>query len=351
MNQQEIMLLKSKFIPLLSILYLFGCSSDNVNLKFDTILGNAQGTTYSIILVGEKEKITKFQIDSILQGFDRAVSNYIPNSLVSKFNSSKDTISFIDSSGYFKNCLIKSQFVYDRSDGAFDPSVFPLVDAWGFFDNRKSPLTKSSADSILSFVSYQKDKLFHYEFINERISFTKVDPRFKLDFNAIAQGYAVDVLANFIRKKGYTNFYVELGGEVFVSGINRENENWKIGIDTPTNTSKQRVISEILSVSNEAIATSGNYRKFYEYKGKKYAHTIDPNTGLQVTHNLLSATVIASDCATADAFATAFMVLGKYKTLKFLEQNPDLKLAIYLIYDENGETKSYSSHVSKIAAQ
>ena len=345
------MLLKSKLLSLSVSLFLLSCSSNKTDQKFSTIEGEAQGTTYSIILVGEKGEIKKDQIDSILQGFDRAVSNYLPNSLIGKFNSSKDTISFIDSCGYFKNCLIKSQFVYDNSKGAFDPSVFPLVVAWGFFDNRKSPLSKDSADLILPYISYQKDKLFSYEFINNQISFKKFDSRFKLDFNAIAQGYAVDVLANFIRQKGYTNFYVELGGEVYVSGLNRENEKWKIGIDLPTNTSKERVISEVLSVSNQAIATSGNYRKFYEYKGKKYAHTIDPKTGLQVVHNLLSATVIATDCATADGFATAFMVMGKNKTIDFLEQNSDLNLSVYLIYDENGQVKSYTSEKSKNVAR
>ena len=178
--------------------------------------------------------------------------------------------------------------------------------------------------------------------------FTKKDKRVKLDFNAIAQGYAVDVLAEFIREKGYSNFYIELGGEVYVSGLNRENQKWKIGIDTPVSSSKERSISEVLSISNEAIATSGNYRKFYEVKGKKYAHTIDPKTGLQVTHNLLSATVIAKDCATADGFATAFMVMGKEKTIAFLKQNRDLGLTVYLIYNEKGSMKSYASDSSKL---
>ena len=158
----------------------------------------------------------------------------------------------------------------------------------------------------------------------------------------------VDVLAEFIREKGYSNFYIELGGEVYVSGLNRENQKWKIGIDTPESSSKERSISEVLSISNEAVATSGNYRKFYEVKGKKYAHTIDPKTGLQVTHNLLSATVIAKDCTTADGFATAFMVMGKEKTMAFLKQNRDLGLTVYLIYNEKGRMKSYASDSSKL---
>lgn len=342
------MLLKSNIFLVSLVFFFCQCSSNPNRQDFSTITGKAQGTTYSIILIGPNAKITKNQIDSILQGFDAVLSSYVSTSLISKFNSAEDTIFFSDSSAYFKNCLIKSQFIYDRSSGAFDPTVFPLIDAWGFFKNQKTPLSKSNADSILPFVSYEKDKLFTYEFKDNLLYLTKKDKRVKLDFNAIAQGYAVDVLAEFIRGKGYSNFYIELGGEVYVSGLNRENKKWKIGIDTPVSSSKERTISEVLSISNEAIATSGNYRKFYEVKGKKYAHTIDPKTGLQVTHNLLSATVIAKDCATADGFATAFMVMGKEKTIAFLKDNHDLGLTVYLMYDDKGHIKSYASDKSKL---
>jgi thiamine biosynthesis lipoprotein len=342
------MLSKSSFFLVFIVLLFCKCSNNNNPPKFYTISGKAQGTSYSIILVGPDLKISKDQIDSILQSFDAVLSTYVRTSLISKFNSAAGTIFFSDSSAYFKNCLLKSQFIFERSKGAFDPTVFPLIDAWGFFKNQKTPLSKVAADSILPFVSFEKDKLFSYKFKNNLLYFTKKDKRVKLDFNAIAQGYAVDVLAEFIREKGYSNFYIELGGEVYVSGLNRENQKWKIGIDTPVSSSKERSISEVLSISNEAVATSGNYRKFYEVKGKKYAHTIDPKTGLQVTHNLLSATVIAKDCATADGFATAFMVMGKEKTIAFLKQNRDLGLTVYLIYNEKGSMKSYASDSSKL---
>ena len=342
------MLLKSKF-SLVSLVFLFCQCSSNLSRKdFSTIKGKAQGTTYSIILLGPESNISKNQIDSILHDFDTVLSSYVSTSLLSQFNSVEGSIVFPDSSAFFKKCLIKSQFIYDRSHGAFDPTVFPLIDAWGFFKNQKTPLSKANADSILPFVSFEKDKLFSYEFKDNLLYLTKKDKRVKLDFNAIAQGYAVDVLAEFIRGKGYSNFYIELGGEVYVSGLNRENKKWKIGIDTPVSSSKERSISEVLSISNEAIATSGNYRKFYEVKGKKYAHTIDPKTGLQVTHNLLSATVIAKDCATADGFATAFMVMGKEKTIAFLKENRDLSLTVYLMFDDKGRIKSYVSDKSKL---
>jgi thiamine biosynthesis lipoprotein len=342
------MSLKSNFFLVILALLFWKCSSHDNNQNFYTISGKAQGTTYSIILIGPNDTITKNQITTILENFDSVLSTYVSSSNISKFNSADNTIEFSDSNFYFKNCLLKSQFIYERSQGAFDPTVFPLIDAWGFFKNQKTPLSKAAADSILPYVSFEKDKLFSYKFKNNLLYFTKKDKRVKLDFNAIAQGYAVDVLAEFIREKGYSNFYIELGGEVYVSGLNRENQKWKIGIDTPVSSSKERSISEVLSISNEAIATSGNYRKFYEVKGKKYAHTIDPKTGLQVTHNLLSATVIAKDCATADGFATAFMVMGKEKTIAFLKQNRDLGLTVYLIYNEKGSMKSYASDSSKL---
>jgi FAD:protein FMN transferase len=344
------MLSKSSFFLVILALLFWKCSSNN-NQDFYTISGKAQGTTYSIILIGQDVTITKNQITTILKNFDSVLSTYVSSSNISKFNSADNSIEFSDSNFYFKNCLLKSQFIYNRSQGAFDPTVFPLIDAWGFFKDQKTPLTKAAADSILPYVSYEKDKLFTYKFKNNLLYFTKKDKRVKLDFNAIAQGYAVDVLAEFIRGKGYSNFYIELGGEVYVSGLNRENKKWKIGIDTPVSTSKKRSISEVLSISNEAVATSGNYRKFYEVKGKKYAHTIDPKTGLQVTHNLLSATVIAKDCATADGFATAFMVMGKEKTIAFLKENRDLGLTVYLMYDDMGRIKSYASDKSKLLPQ
>lgn len=345
------MLSKSSFFLVILALLFCKCSSNDTSQKFYTISGKAQGTTYSIILIGQDVTITKNQITTILENFDSVLSTYVSSSNISQFNSADNTIEFSDSSSYFKNCLLKSQFIYDLSQGAFDPTVFPLIVAWGFFKNQKTPLSKAAADSILPYVSFEKDKLFSYKFKNNLLYFTKKDKRVKLDFNSIAQGYAVDVIAEFVRGKGYSNFYIELGGEVYVSGLNRENQKWKIGIDTPVSNSEERSISEVLSISNEAVATSGNYRKFYEVKGKKYAHTIDPKTGLQVTHNLLSATVIAKDCATADGFATAFMVMGKEKTMAFLKQNRDLGLTVFLMYDDKGRIKSYASDKSKLLPQ
>lgn len=249
-----------------------------------------------------------------------------------------DTITLSDSKGYFKECYEESVNIYELTDGAFDPSVYPLVEGWGFLKNLETPLSDSKVDSILQFVSLEKGK-FHNVFFNEnKIHFAKKDARFKLDFNAIAQGLAVDKLAEFIASRGHRNFYVEIGGELIVKGKNRTDENWKIGIDVPKDQTNQksdgtRQLENVISVTNRAIATSGNYRKYYIKDGKKYPHTLDPRTGYPVSHSMLSATVISDKCSTSDAYATVFMVIGLEKTKEFLEDHPELDLDVYLLYD------------------
>jgi thiamine biosynthesis lipoprotein len=175
----------------------------------------------------------------------------------------------------------------------------------------------------------------------------KAKPEIKLDFNAIAQGYTVDVLANYLESKGINNYLVELGGELKAKG-KKENENWKVGIDKPDEkATSERKLEAVINLNNKALATSGNYRKFYEESGQKFSHIIDPRTGYPAKQNLLSATVIADDGITADAYATAFMVMGLKKSIQFLEDNKDLKLEVYFIYDDNGIWKTYASESLK----
>lgn len=256
--------------------------------------------------------------------------------MISRINALEKKGEFIDSTGYFKECYEESIEIFVLSNGAFDASVFPLVKGWGFMQNLETPLDKSKVDSILKFVSSEKDKHHSVSFNGNRISFNKKDYRFMLDFNAIAQGLAVDKLAEFIESRGHKNFYVEIGGELIVKGKNRSGEKWKIGIDVPKEKMKEdgiRQLESVLSITDKAIATSGNYRKYYEKDGKKYAHSLDPRTGYPVNHTLLSATVVADKCSTADAYATVFMVLGLEKSKLFLEEHPEINLDIYLLYD------------------
>jgi thiamine biosynthesis lipoprotein len=338
------MSLKNSALVIISFLVLFSCGENSQKSeKFEVIQGEAQGTTYTIQLVGEGEKINKKEIDQLLNEFDASLSTYKSKSDISNFNNAGFYYAFPDKEKYFKSCLEKSQLVYDFSNGSFDPTVFTLIDAWGFYKEVKTPLLKKEqADSILKFVSFEKDKLLVYKFQNDSVILFKRDERLKLDFNAIAQGLAVDFMAKLIAKKGYKNFYIELGGEIRVAGTNKEGNKWRIGIDTPK-TKGERSIQEVIQVSNKSVATSGNYRKFYEVNGVKYGHTIDPKTGMQAQQTLLSATVVMDECALADGFATAFMVMGIEKTKEFLKKNKRLGIEVLLIYNEKGKFKTYST--------
>lgn len=338
------MSLKNSALVIISFLVLLSCAENSQKSeKFEVIQGEAQGTTYTIQLVGEGEKITKNEIDQLFNEFDASLSTYKSKSEITKFNNTELNHAFPDNENYFISCLEKSQLVYDLSEGAFDPTVFPLIDAWGFYKEVKTPLLKKEqADSILKFVSFEKNKLLVYKLQNDSVFLYKRDNRVKLDFNAIAQGLAVDFMAKLIASKGYKNFYIELGGEIRVAGTNKEGNKWRIGIDTPKSKG-ERSIQEVIEVSNKSVATSGNYRKFYEVNGVKYGHTIDPKTGMQAQQTLLSATVVMDECALADGFATAFMVLGLEKTKEFLKKNKKLGIEVLLIYNEKGKFKTYST--------
>ena len=345
-KRKQLVRIYKSTISLLFIFILTGCGSDKVvkEIEGHVFQGETQGTTYQIILAEEEANFTNAEIKSILAGFDMSLSTYVDSSIISKINSTENLIDLVDSSRYFKRCYNESKLVFLSSNGAFDPSVFPLVEGWGFMKNLETPLSKTSVDSILKFVSFEDEKFHSIEFDNDTILATKKDKRFKLDFNAIAQGLSVDVLTEFISSRGHKNFYVEIGGEMRVKGTNRSGQNWKIGIDVPkedTSSNGVRQLENVLSFSNKAIATSGNYRKFYVKDGKKYAHTLDPRTGNPVEHSLLSATVISKNCSTADAYATVFMVIGLEETKKFIKNHPELGLEVYLLYDDNNSIKRY----------
>lgn len=295
-------------------------------------MGEAQGTTYTVTLVDSEVSVSRAELDSIFKEFDYSLSTYKSNSLISQLNEVADSITVTDTFGYFGACYQLSRHVYDVTGGAFDPSVFPLIKGYGFMDDLETPLSDSLRLALLNVVSFEKDKLHQVYFKDDKVSYTKQSPEFKLDFNAIAQGLSVDVVADHLDKKGIKNYYIEVGGEIRVAGNNKDGIPWRIGIDVPKEVASEvREIENVLSVSNKAIATSGNYRKFYEKDGKKYAHTIDPKTGLPVRHSLLSATVIANSCALADAYATAFMVVGADSALQLIEANPELEIECYLL--------------------
>lgn len=317
------------------ILLFTGCNPNKKSLI--KVEGNAQGTTYHISYFSDDEVNHKIAIDSLLKEIDASMSTWLPTSIISRINNN-DTSVTVDQ--YFIDVFKKSLEVSQKTDGLFDITVGPLVNSWGFGITKKNTQDSSTIDSLLHFVGYKMLKL-------EGNKIIKAKPEIKIDFNAIAQGYSVDVLANYFESKGIDNYLVELGGELKAKG-KKDNENWKVGIDKPDEkATAERKLEAIINLDNKALATSGNYRKFFEENGQKFSHIIDPRTGYPARQNLLSATVIADDCITADAYATAFMVMGLQKSIQFLEVNEDLKLEVYFIYDDNGNLKTHASESLK----
>lgn len=319
-------------------LFIFISCTPKTEDKSATITGEAQGTTYTIILVDNHAGIKKAAIDSILHDFDEALSTYLPSSVISQINEADSTIKIDDPFGYFQRCFEVAYDVYSKTEGAFDPTVYPLVDAWGFKDKVETPLDSAQVQNLCELISFEKNNLYEINF-SESISVIKKNAGLKFDFNAIAQGYSVDVVAEYLESKGIKDYYVEIGGELRVAGKNRDGVDWRIGIDSPIADPDTRELENILNVTDKAVATSGNYRNFYEKDGVKYAHTLNPKTGWPVNHSLLSATVVTSSCSLADAYATAFMVVGVDEALQIVKNSGD-DLEVYLLYaDEKGDLK------------
>lgn len=325
------------------LLFLLSCAPQkSVPDKDITFSGYTQGTTYTIIVAEDSVHFQQEEIDQLLAEFDTILSTYIPASEISKLNASESGYAFKDSHAFFKNCYTISQDVYNNSTGLFDPSVYPLVKEWGFFDKSEHVPDQQVIDSILQFTGFEHAKHHTVLFEGDSVKFKKKDPRFKLDFNGIAQGYSVDVIADFIESRGHANYYVEIGGELRVKGVNKEGKQWSIGIDTPTEGNEEHSVMTAVSITDCGMATSGNYRNFFEKDGKKYGHTLYPETGKPIATDVLSATVVAENAALADAYATVFLILGKEKGLKFLEKNKSLK--VLLIYvDSANQLKIYTT--------
>lgn len=328
-----------------SVFILYSCTQQNDDsLKGFTLSGKTQGTTYSIILAEDKINFEQSEIDELLAKFDTIMSTYIQESHISKLNNAVFRYAFRDSHYFFKKCYELSREVFEKSEGLFDPSVYSLVNEWGFFNKDENVPDDYKIDSILTFTGFESNKFHTAYFKDDSVFFTKFDPRFKLDFNGIAQGYSVDVVADFIESKGHKNYYIEIGGELRLKGKNREGRDWKIGIDAPneSDTGEDREIITTLTLSDCGIATSGNYRNFFEKDGKKYGHTLHPKTGKPILTDVLSATVITKNAALADAYATVFMILGKDKSIEFIKQQTAIK--ILLVYsNDKGEIKTYHS--------
>lgn len=316
---------------------LTACNNTPSEVKMQ---GYAQGTTYHITYIGHSVSL-QTQIDSLLLAIDLSMSTYKPNSTISRFNQSDSGV-IVDP--LFAEVYKKSILIYRQTNGLFDPTVAPLVNAWGFGNDTIALISPSVIDSLLMHVGLDKTELKENLFLHKKL------PAIQLDFNAIAQGYSVDLIADYLEKNNITNYMVEIGGEIKTKGKNANGEDWKIGIDKPVENSNKRELSAVIPLSDKAMATSGNYRKFYVKNGKKYSHTINPLTGYPAENSLLSVTVITHTCIDADAYATAFMVMGLEKTLAFLEKEKNM--SAYIIYTtSSGETAEFISDELKNTIQ
>ena len=313
----------TRYILLLGLsLLMVSCHQRSV-VHFE---GQAFGTMYSITYIGDTDSQLHPQIDSLLADLSRTFSIFDTTSIIYRWNKGEDVPLNED----FLTVLRLSKQVSAATDGAFDCTVQPLVQLWGFGkDGVRHTVGEDTLSTIREFVGFQLVDL-------QGDSIIRKDPRVQLNFNAVAKGYAVDKVADWLVEQGYADCLVEIGGEVAARG-SKNGKPWKVGIQTPTKTADgaKESFESIPLPDHRAVATSGNYRNYFEEDGVRYTHILDPRTGKPERTNLLSVTVIAPDCATADAYATAFMVLGYDHATEIVRQNPELE-AWFILAEDNG---------------
>tara|TARA_B110000285_G_C15056576_1_gene579938 strand:- start:202 stop:1200 length:999 start_codon:yes stop_codon:yes gene_type:complete len=322
-----------KNVIYLFVLIICACSpSDNKILVANS--GETQGTYYHIKYLSPLGESFQFHIDSLLTEIDSSVSIYKPYSIISKLNDGEE----IKTDEIFNLVYFDALHVGRNTEGFFDCTVSPLVKYWGFYNNDTNEVKVDSVaiQSIMKKVGINK--------MTWEDSTVVLAEGVKLDFNAIAQGTSVDLIAMLLEEKGILNYLIEVGGELKAKGINADGNVWRVGIDKPSEEIDfQNRFQFILDLKDKALATSGNYRKFYVRDGVKYAHTINPKTGFPSQNRLLSVTVVTSDCSLADAYATAFMAMGLKKTKQIIKTLDD-DIEIYIVYtDKNGDWKVYMS--------
>lgn len=325
-----------KLLSFLVVVLLFiSCNEDKPT--FHIIQGEAQGSTYSIKYIANEELVSKKQIDSLLLAFDMSLSTYREDSKISKINAGDSTVVVDD---FFVETFEASNQIFKETNGLFDPTIGVLVNAYGFGpSHERKNLNQNQVDSLLNFVGFDKVKL------NSNKTITKLHKETYFDFNAIAQGYSVDVVVDFLKSKGIENGIVEIGGEIVGFGKNTiEAKNWVIGIDDPLQKPEERTLITKIKIENLGMATSGNYRKVItdSITGERFVHTINPKTGKPQKGNVLSATVLAPTCKMADGYATAFMVMDIKQGIEFATNHPELY--VLLIYkDENNKVQQFKN--------
>ncbi len=312
--QRKFLILPIAFITIICLMLFIPRQKDGEREVYQHNEGTIFGTLYHAKYLYNKD--LKEEIEAELHKVDASLSMFNPQSTISRIN--RNETDEVDE--MLREVLLLSFTIYSVTDGAFDPTVAPLVNAWGFgFKNGLLP-DSAQVDSLRTLVGLSGIHL-------NGMKLTKDNPNSILDFSAIAKGYGVDRAALVLRSHNITNFMVEIGGEIVTEGVNDKGEPWRIGINKPDDdsTSTNTELQDVIELSGKAIATSGNYRNYYIHEGRKIAHTINPKTGYPAQQDILSSTVIAPSCAEADAFATAFMVLGSEKASQILKTQPQLE--------------------------
>jgi thiamine biosynthesis lipoprotein len=322
------------FLLIFSFLFVFSTCKKEPVFKDYTLKGLVFGTTYKITYLNSDKNYQK-SVDSLFLKMNLSLSTYMPSSAISKINKG-DTGVIVDD--FFIEVFEKSKRIFKETDGFFDPTVGNLVNAWGFGPKiEKHNLTEDQVKAQMQFVGLDKVKLKNKSIVKEK-------PGFYLDFNSIAKGFGIDVIARFLESKKVTNYLVEIGGEIRTGGFKKGRKPWIVQLVDPIQSDANAGFKK-LNLSNKAMATSGNYRKFrITDTGKKYVHTINPKTGFATESNLLSVSVIANlDCADVDAYATAFMAMGLEKTKYFLDKHKKLKV-ILLFTNMEGNLEEYTNY-------
>lgn len=317
---------------------IFSCKNEPKTLPYLQLEGETMGTYYRITYSDAQERNFQTEIETFLKAFNNEVSTYIPTSTISQFNQSDATFSITDKPYFTGNFTIAKQ-VFEQSRGAFDPTVMPLVNYWGFGYTPKEPVTQVDStiiDSLLQMVGMDKVEM-------ENGYLTKMELGVQLDFSAVAKGYAIDEIAKILDAKAVENYLIDIGGEARALGVNTKGNIWTVGINVPQEEAGLTEIQAAVQLENRSIATSGNYRNYYEVNGVKYGHEINPKTGFPERTNLLSASVFAPDCATADAWATAFMIMGLDAAFAKASEMPNLEAYFIFGNDTGGLSTKYTS--------
>lgn len=296
------------------------------------IQGLAQGSYYAISYYDSLNRNFQHEIDSIFDAVDRSVSLWNDSSTISKVNRNED----VELDAIFIDNFNIAQQAAELSNGYFDPTISPLVAAWGFSYKNGDSITPQLTDSLKALVDYRKIKIEDGKVVKE-------NPLMSLDFNAIAQGYTSDLIASFLSSKGIHNFLIDTGGEIMGRGGKPDGSDWIVGIEKPAaNWDSERVVQERLFLRDKGLVTSGSTRKYVERNGKRYSHCIDPTTGYPVEHNVLSVTVIAENSVWADALASICMVMGLEKSLEIINAREGTE-AYYIFVNDKGELETFAT--------